>query len=200
MPSDHTLTIEGILTYFNAEVVPALAAAYVIDDQFPEEALNEIRASYTHMARANSVGVGHQDYEKELDAAFRHLKRTCLDSLKVCIYVTAQRCEDAVDALTEEQQLPNNVYQNIANLRDQRKALSAHEGQNPTHTVIEQLKKLLDQYDEFYRGLDTEFAGKTASERRLVRKRRERWNVAKGFVLGVVGSIIASYIFTYLLS
>ena len=195
MSGSEQKSIGDILEYYSREVVPAIAAAITIDDVFPEEVLNEIRASYTHLARAHNVGETDPDHQRELDSAYRHLKRSCLDSLKVCIFVTAQRCEKAVEALEYDHQLPNGIHRRTSELREQRKKMAAHEGQHPTHSVIEDLKSLLDNYDQFYTDLDKEFAGKTAEDRKNIRKSKQLKDRIFGFIMGIIGSIVAGLIY-----
>lgn len=192
MPSD----VSSVLSYYSDEVVVALAAALTIDDKFPEEVLNEIRNSFTHLARANAIGSEHDDYRKELESANRHLKRVCLDCLKICILVTSQRCESAIEALTEDVHLPNDVYNHMSVLRRRRSEIAAHEGQNPTHEVIEKLKSIFADYDEFYIGLDYQFAGSTAEMRKSARSRKSFRSGVIGFFLGVIGSLFASFIWS----
>jgi hypothetical protein len=194
-------TVEGVLEYYAGEVVPALAAALTVDDAFPQEVLNEIRNSYTHLARANKLGAGTDDFSKEIDGAYRHLKRTCLDCMKVCVSVLATRADNTLAVLEEELQLPNNVHTRISDLRDQRRALSAYEGEHPTHEAVSRYKELFNEYDKFYRSLDAQFAGGTAADRKKARKARERratrWSLFYGFLLGIAASAIVTLTFNY---
>lgn len=194
-------TVEGILEYYTVEVVPALATALTIDDAFPQEVLNEIRNSYTHLARANKLGAGHQDYAKEVDGAYRHLKRTCLDCMKVCVSVLATKADNSLTVLEEELQLPNDVYVRVSDLRRQRKALSAYEGEHPTHEAVFKYKELFNEYDKFYSSLDAQFAGETAEQRKKARRGRVRkatgWGLFFGFLLGLAASALVTLMFNY---
>lgn len=205
-------TVEGVLEYYTSEVVPALAAALTVDDAFPQEVLNEIRNSYTHLARANKLGPGNDDYSKEIDGAYRHLKRTCLDCMKVCVSVLATRADNVIAVLQEDLQLPNNVYTRIQALRRQRSALSAYEGEHPTHEAVAKYKELFNEYDQFYQSLDAEFTGGTAEERKKARQTREEeskkledkaakrtaWkNQGYGFLGGVAASALVTLVSNY---
>ncbi len=192
MPDNPPQNVGDVLLYYSEEVVPALSVALTIDDQFPEEVLNEVRSSFTHLSRANLITPTDSDHLKELDAAARHLKRVCLDCLKVSILALAQRCEVVIEALTEEINLPNDVYHFMTELRSKRAKVAAHEGQRPTHEAVEELKGLLVQYDNFYQNLDNQFAGQTAEMRRKARKKRSVKSGILGFALGILASIIAS--------
>jgi hypothetical protein len=212
-------TVEGVLEYYTSEVVPALAAALTVDDAFPQEVLNEIRNSYTHLARANKLGPGNDDYSKEIDGAYRHLKRTCLDCMKVCVSVLATRADNVIAVLQEDLQLPNNVYTRIQALRRQRSALSAYEGEHPTHEAVAKYKELFNEYDQFYQSLDAEFTGSTAEERKKARqakedarqaleearraqdaadaKRAARKSLVYGFFVGAAASAVVTLGFNY---
>jgi len=194
MPDSVPKNIGDVLTYYSEEVVPALATALTIDDEFPEEVLNEVRSSFTHLSRANSIDPSLPDHIRELEASSRHLKRVCLDCLKVSILALAQRCEVAIEALTEEISLPSDVYTFMTELRKKRKRVAAHEGQRPTHEAIEELKDLFIDYENFYQNLDSAFAGQTAEMRRNAIKRKSRRSGIVGFGFGILGSLIASAI------
>lgn len=192
MPQIPPQSVEDVLDYYSAEVIPALAAALTIDDRFPQEVLNELRNSYTHLARANTLGSDHEDYLSELDGAYRHLKRTCIDCMKVCVFTLANRAEYVVASLEEELQLPNNVFKTMSGLRESRRRLSAYEGQNPTHEALQEYKVLFNEYDQFYQSLDQQFAGDTADKRREARRARERRAERRSSVLGFFIGILAS--------
>lgn len=188
------ITVSDVLEYYRGEVIPVLAAAITIDDEFPEEVLNEIRNSFTHLARANNLSekTHRAERQDELKAALRHLKRTALDSLKDAILVLAQRSERVIEALTEDINLPNGVYQQMADLRRRRKELATHEGQEPTDHIVDKLKTLFNDYDEFYVGLEQHYAGDTAEMRRNARRRRRWIDRMWGFALGLVASAIVA--------
>ncbi len=190
------LLIDDVLTFYRDEVVPALAAALTIDDQFPEEVLNEIRNAFTHLAAAHAESDKSEKQHKELTASLRHLRRSCVDCLKVCIFTLAKRSENAIDALTEDLQLPDNVYRRMSELRHKRMALSAGEGTRSLDDALGDYKSLANEYDEFYVSLDDQFSGQTASGRRDARLRRENMRAWRGhfigFVLGVVGSLLVA--------
>ena len=189
------LTIEAVLDYYSEEVVDTLAFAVVTTDKFPEEALNELRASYTHLARAHKHADDPDLVQEELNSAKRHLKRVCVDSLKLSAMAVAQRVDSAVEALTEDHQLPNNVYQQVSALQQRRKAISVHESRETTLGVIEEMKELVNDYDAFWQSLDNEFAGASATTRAKARRRKELKSGVIGFGLGIVASLISAGIY-----
>lgn len=192
-------TLEGVLEFYFDELIPALAAALTIDDDFPEEVLNEVRNAFTHLACANSCAANSDECKDELSAAMRHLRRSCLDCLKDCVSVTARRCEIAVEALTEEVALPGDVYKRMSALRAARKSISADEGHRPTLETIEKMKIVLNDYDEFYVSLDDQFAGDTAEIRKKAR-RKKQWrktfrDLLIGFLLGMATSVLGAWLY-----
>ncbi|MEP1933531.1 MAG: hypothetical protein ABJJ37_19845, partial [Roseibium sp.] len=62
-------------------------------------------------------------------------------------------------------------------------------------------KKLFNEFDKFYRGLDVQFAGGTAEDRKKARKARERKanqrNLFFGFILGFLASALVTLMFNY---
>ncbi len=200
MDTEKKLSIEYVLEYYRVELVPALAAALAIDDKFPEEVLNEIRAAFTHVAAASAHSSDEARQKKELDAAHRHVRRSCVDCYKVIIQVLAQKSEKAIEALTYDVNLPTQVYQQMSSLRNERMRLSAGEGDRSLYDAVEDYKALADRYDEFYQSLDTQFAGETADIRQRARTRREWRGYIIGFVLGILGGIVASVIYANMTS
>lgn len=191
------LTIEGVLLFYQDEVVPALAAALTIDDKFPEEVLNEIRNAFTHLAAGSRCNGSKRQHE--LSAATRHLRRVCIDCLKVCIFTLAKRSELAVDALTYDLQLPEHVYQKMSDLRRRRQSLAAAEGVRSLENALGDYKSLANDYDEFYVSLDTQFAGETAEARHAARRKREFRRDLKsyfiGFILGLIAAVAGTWIY-----
>lgn len=198
MGSKEELSIQSLLEYYHNEAVPALAAALTIDDEFPEEVLNEIRAAFTHLAAAQVNASDKEKVEYELAAARRHIRRVCLDCLKVCIFSLAQKSERAIDALTDDIQLPSNVYKEMSRLRNQRKRLAALEGERKIEDAIAEYKALFNEHDKFYVSLDENFAGDSAELRRRARRRRDYWGWGIAFVIGIAASYIASYLWALL--
>lgn len=187
-----SLTIDSVLSFYRTEVVPALAAALTIDDKFPEEVLNEIRNSFTHLAAASNENKDKDKHQSELSAALRHLRRVCIDCSKVCIFTLAKRSEKAVEALTYDLQLPDHVYKAMSDLRRRRKELSAAEGTRSLNDAIGDYKSLFNDYDTFYISLDKEFAGETAEDRKKARRRGKIKDQAIGFVLGIVATVLTT--------
>ncbi|MCT4554522.1 MAG: hypothetical protein N4A53_07535 [Pelagimonas sp.] len=201
IPPEH---VNDVLDFYSEQVIPSLAAALATGDAFPKEVLNEIRNSYTHLARAHKLECSDEDHARELDAAQRHLKRTCIDCMKVCIFDLASRSETAVKALTEDIQLPADIYKTTGELRRKRRELSAYEGQAPTHNAIEQYQSLFEEYQEFYLKLDEQFQGETAEMRRKAREQKSheqaqkarKSGIASGIIYTIITGIVASLIAT----
>ena len=194
------LTVESVLDYYSENVVDALATALVTTDQFPEEALNEVRASYTHLSRAHKHRDDAQTLDKELGSAKRHLQRVCLDSLKICVLASARRADDMITALSLELNLPNQVHNNAAVLRTKRKEIMLHESRETTLGVIDRMKDLFNDYDEFNTRLEQEFGGNDAITRTRLRKSKAlkdkiMWTVG-GAMLGAVLGITLGLIFS----
>lgn len=139
MTANSTNEIKKVLSYYHDEVIPALAAAVTIDDRFPIEVLNEVRNAFTHLSRAQCMEGADDAKCKECEGALRHLKRTVLDCMKVCILALAKKSETIMDALAGEAALPNGTTAQARDLRKRRRELSSYEGQNSTDDAIEKL-------------------------------------------------------------
>jgi hypothetical protein len=116
----HSATCAGIgdaLEYYSDFVTQYLAAAVSEIDRLPIEVLNEIRGAFTHLAKANKSGEGTEDYLAEVGNARRHLKRTSLDCLKLAIMACAERIERRLEALNTDFVLPQEAYDEVAELR-----------------------------------------------------------------------------------
>ncbi len=192
------MTIESLLRYYHDEVVPALAVAINYNDRFPEEVLNEIRSALTHMSRAHVLSQTRvKESQDELEAAARHLKRVYLDCLKDALMSVSLKCDEAIQMLTDDIQLPENVYKRVSGLRNRRTELSIRESQEMPFSIINDLKKLLDDYDKFYAELDDQFAGQTAGVRKAARKKAERNKQFKALAAGLIIGLAANFIFKF---
>ena len=192
-----TRSIEDVLSYYGAEVVPALATALFHDDEFPDEILNEIRAAFTHLSRANSLQAGF-DRQAEIDAALRHLKRTVLDCLKDAIALMARDTETLIATLSRDMRLPASNYRRTGEIREKREALSISEGQRPTTHAIESYKKLYADILDLHKTLIKEYEGTSAEERLRVRRRNFYAGIAIAFVVGMATSILGGLFLNHL--
>lgn len=116
-PANGARSVEDVLHYYHTEVVKAVAISYAVANQFPLEILNEIRASMTHLAKASALGKEHADFQSEVSAAWRHLKRTCLDCFKLSIFGIAKRADEQIGQLLKIHALPNDVLAESSELR-----------------------------------------------------------------------------------
>jgi hypothetical protein len=196
------LRLEDVLDYYNEEVIPALAAAVIYENKFPDAVLNELRNALTHLARASSLPRGSDDYLDDLKAAYRHMKRTCLDCFKVSIIYSAEQIDRVMLALEEEFNLPEGVHTRLKSLRDERISLQVNEGvKTPDGEVLARYKTLFNAYDKFAVDLGVDFGSKASVERRTRKKRRasrrELLNLLIGFMIGVASSTVVALVFSY---
>lgn len=61
--------------------------------------------------------------------------------------------------------------------------------------MIEDLKELLDDYDQFYRGLDDNYAGGFATVRKWIRRQTRVVSVLFGVALGIGASLLGNYLY-----
>ncbi len=72
---------KGIYNYYSELIAPLIGMLEVVDEEYPVEILNEIRAIFTHMSRYKL-----DDSESDLLDAEKHVKRAILDCYKyLCI-------------------------------------------------------------------------------------------------------------------
>ena len=197
IPLGDVNTVGDVLAYFHSEVVRAVAISYAVANAFPEQILNEIRASMTHLAKANDLGEGHKDYQTELKASWRHLKRTCLDCFKLSIFSIAKRADDQITQLLEIHALPNTLIRQTSELKVRRIALMTNEAQTPTHVAVEEYKKLFQDYDEFWTVLSSEYGGESAELVARGQTKKAWKDRGFGFILGILTSAIVSATFAW---
>lgn len=190
--------IEYVLSVYNTRVAEFVAMTMVVADLFPKEILNEIRSSFTHLAKASALEYKSKEYLDETKNALRHLKRASLDCLKVSILVMAEKTEHNLDGLTSCLLIPENVLKAAAKLRAQRKEILGKEAAHPSSDTIDKLEALFLEYDDFNSKILSEYGGERvkATERRA--RRKQILGTSIGFLLGVISSVIASYLYDIL--
>lgn len=191
-----------VLRFYNNTVTRHVAAAVIVSGAFPSEILNEIRAAFTHVAKGVVLEAGSPDYYDENINAMRHLKRVCLDCLKISILLVAERVDKDIDVLTNYTKLPQSEYAQAEELQKMRLAILHDEASAPSRISVDGLAELLVKYDAFLKHLRMEYGGHyaQASERKAQRN-QQFWamiGLSGGFVLGIAASLIASFVFPLL--
>lgn len=203
-------TIADVLRFYREEVSLAVATAQTLENAFPREILNEIRSTFTHIARSDDPELSLDDQNKELVRAQAHLERVCLDCHKVSILNRAEAADLYVGTIEEDgAALPADIYRGLSDLRKRREMCGVKEGRQPPNGTVEELRILLDDYDRFVLRLQVEFGGELAERRRAIKlqkedrdrreRRKENWRnimigAAIGFVFGVAASLLATFL------
>jgi hypothetical protein len=188
-----------VLTYYNENTARYVAVAMVTAGYFPEEILNEVRAAFTHVAKANALDPADPECFEENRNALRHLKRVCLDCLKVSILFDAERVDTDLDHLTGHTRLPQAVYREAEELKKERMRILGHEASHPTNGTIGELFGLFEKYDEFSSRLRKEYGGYygEAIEKKARRQQRNYMigGAIVGMIFGIFGSLVANFIY-----
>lgn len=192
-------SVEDVLHFYNTEVHDALATAMIFENDFPDAVLNEIRNAMTHLGRSINPKLNSVDKEAELASAYRHLKRTCLDSFKLSILFLAEELDRMITALEDQYLLPEKLHSQLIQLRERRIKMQVREGVKlPDDVVLNEYKALFNDYDACRAELLEDYGSDTSSGRREIKKRRIRKREALGwvvaFLVGIASSLAASWI------
>lgn len=190
-------SIEGVLEFYNSEVHDALATAMIFENDFPDAVLNEIRNALTHIGRSITADLNSIERESELASAYRHLKRTCLDSFKLSILFLADELDRMVEALEDQYHLPEKVHRSLIALREKRIRLQVNEGVRlPDDVVLADYKDLFNEYDKSRTELLEEYGSDTSDGRRELKSRgirkQEAMRIVLAFLVGVASSLVAT--------
>lgn len=128
MSFDTDSAIRELLRLYHEQAAKLLAISVADFDRFPVGVLNEIRAAFTHMARAATVANLTDDQrEFECNEARGHLNRVSLDAIKIMVLArwesidSFQRSVEPVHPLTTEE------YRRLHALREERKGIALSE-------------------------------------------------------------------------
>jgi hypothetical protein len=184
-----------ILTRYNTHVTKHLSAALTEVDVFPSEILNELRGAFTHLAKAHSLGAGTGGYYEENGCAMRHLKRASLDCLKISILAAAERLQKQIDDLTTHVLAPPRLHHAAEALRERRRDLMNSESSHPSLTIIADLEVLYVDYKNLLTELHDDYQAGYMNTIAAKARKKAAISIGIGFILGIVASLIASWIF-----
>jgi len=187
------ITEKDVYDYYMNEVVPALGAAIVLDDKFPEDVLNEIRSAMTHVARSH-FSEDDTYKQEQLKAALNHLRRVCLDCLKIAILVQSEKVEQIIKGLSETLRLPDHYYRRFENIKNKRIQVMKDESVDSNQKIVNDYKNILNEIDLTYEELSNEFGGESAAN-----ANRYKWKKRlEGFIVGILASAVVSIILNLL--
>ncbi|MBF0304737.1 MAG: hypothetical protein HQL41_03680 [Alphaproteobacteria bacterium] len=183
-----------MLRYYNVRVTSCLTAAITESEKFPTEILNETRAALTHLAKAESLGRGTEPYFEENKAALRHLKRACLDCLKVAIVFSAEKVEKHLDFATNYVRLPEKVYIEAERLKAARRSILHSESSHPSINTVDDLERLYVDIANLLHQLRTDYDGAYVEVINQKIAAKERRGILLGFYFGIAASMVAAVI------
>jgi hypothetical protein len=186
----------NVLHFYHSKVVQYIALATIMaGDRFPQEIMNEVRASYTHLAKSTKFKPHDEDYRKEVENAERHLKRVCFDCLKISIMTVAEQIDYTIDSIERLNVLPAAIYDRVEDLRKRRLAFMTNEAQSPSDARIDAYHELFRDYHQLGAELKKDYAGATF-EALNRNQRKYLWkNRIISLLIGVAGSALAGLIF-----
>ncbi|MBF0391144.1 MAG: hypothetical protein HQL38_00555 [Alphaproteobacteria bacterium] len=146
------------------------------------------------MAKAESLGRGTDPYFEENNAALRHLKRACLDCLKVAIVFAAEKVEKHLDFATDYVRLPAKIYIEAERLKAARRTILHSESSHPSINTVDDLEGLYVDIANLLHQLRTDYDGayvEVINQKIAAKERRGIW---LGFYLGIPAGVIATVI------
>lgn len=183
-------TAQDVLRYYREDLADLVALAVVRSEAFPKQILNEIRAAFTHLARADNPTLSQKDRESEIDSSGRHLLRATMDCLKVVIIMTAHEADTVIRTLTQDKRLPEQVYGTAEDLRKRRHKLLANEMCYPIVPLVEEFTSLFAAYDSFLASLRNDYNGYHSAHIDEARFAERRRDTMKAFAVGFAASAI----------
>ena len=202
---------------YNCKVKPLIAAYESLTGKFPGQVLNEIRACYDHVARCFVTGHSETERLSEITKARSHIIRCILDGYKHMLlygydYVKAFHDEykDVQLSLVSD----GKFLPELRTLEDNAKHLTIKarlkEAQSfpDKEQAYEAYQNAILAYHDIELFINKHADGlSNVKQHALLKTKKERWNNWKfaiigaviGALLGVGGSVLASYIYDLLM-
>lgn len=187
-------TFVDVSEYYVNVAAKYLAVNVAVTGVLRKEALNEIRNAFAHVARGNLLP--EADRKPELEKAIGHLQRVALDSAKDTIFELNRRCDKALGVIeVGNLVLPGSVHSGLgALIRKRTKLTEVETSSPPTFELVDSYGKLMEEFYEFFQGLDKEYGIETVAKR-IKRKKIMVWfGMFTSFALGISASYIANHI------
>lgn len=182
---DKPQTFPELFAFYN-DYVRLLYGAIQAQNALPQETLFEINAAFDHISRHWTQG--HSE-ASEVDKAFSHLKRSCLDIFKLTL-------KDTIDQYNELCRIDTSIIDNgafdecmhklVTDMKT--KSIEARQADSETHDGIEKafalwadVYKMCDQFNrDFFLSPNIQWA-----------RKKSRMYTTKAFLLSVAASFIA---------
>ena len=189
-----------VLAFYNTKVAEALAISMIVANDYPTDMAEDVRTSYTHLAKAAALGPSGAGYFDENANARRHLKRVCLDCYSLAIIVTLEKIEFFVGEIETYSALPNRVYAGIESLKNQRNTLIADDVRFISIYTVDELIALFLSCEGLLKEIREEYGGHSAEIQSRKARKAKKYNLIAGILLGVMSSVVASYLYDYVKS
>ena len=182
---DTPQTFSELFAFYN-DYVRLLYGAVQAQNALPQETLFEINAAFDHISRHWTKG--HSE-AKEVEKAFAHLKRSCLDIFKLMLKDTIDKYNDlcridtsVVDNGTFDQRMHKLVTDMKARSVEARQADSeSHDGIEEAFALWAEVYKMCAQFNqEFFLSPHIQWA-----------RKKNRVYTTKAFLLSVAASFVA---------
>lgn len=181
-------TFKELFTFYD-NYVKILYGAIQAQNELPQETLFEINAAFDHIARHWTHG---RSEEHEVEKAYSHLKRSCLDIFKLMLKDTMDRYKELCTCDTgiiDNGNFDTQMHQLITDIR--KRSIEARKTESADHdddTVsfapwVEVYKMCVRFNEEFFLNPHIEWARK---KNRLLTWKTFYFSVAASFVAGLL--------------
>ncbi len=187
--------ISELFKFYKDYIKPIYFEIEARDNEIPIELLFEIHASFDHISR---IYTDSNNEKEECNKASSHLKRGVLDAFKLKLKSfnkELKRLKNINFNLIDNGNFLSNYTKDHLHIIKLAKEARTNETKNDTEIAFDkwfEVSSLIDKFENNY--IETE---KIIWARKIT-KRYFTKNTLIGFILGVIGSIIASCIYAFL--
>lgn len=194
--------VTGIFNAYLKVISPFIVQLEVLDNKFPVEILNEIRAIFTHLARSATTDKP-EVYSKNITKAERHVKRAVLDCFKYLCYAYENKYKE-FEKLYKNVDLSlidnGNFLPELCKRRKQAVNLlnKAKEKEIDTENVDETFEDFENAYNAFadvYNFINDSYENLQNIKQRALKKAKYRTILdicgVVGTIFGIIGVVIA---------
>ena len=200
---EHDRDIINLYRDYYDQLRPFIAYVEAKTERFPIGILNEVRALYDHSARLYLQDMSPENRKEELNKAQRHISRAKLDCYKVLCARGEEEIEefkknyknvklglvDSGRCLPEFTRLTNDAWEKTKEAKESEKAITGNEEE--MSNKYQEAIVAYEEIDRFIKSNAENLAWSSSHQKRYIWKSH-----LVAFFLGIIGSLLAAYVYS----
>jgi hypothetical protein len=189
--------LPGLFTFYQ-DFVKLLYSRVQTENELPQEVLFELNAALDHISR---IYVYEEDEARAVEKAYSHLKRSCLDIFKLKVKETKDHWDELRRAgieVIDNGEFKRDAIALMAEIRKQAREARWLEGDRRNDDdAVAAFERWIPVYRDCERFEEEFYANKKVEWARSQNLRRRVTDWGTGIGIGVIGSLIASALWSW---